>query len=862
MVLLAVDVARLTDLTVAIAKLNGYIAALSGVPAAARTAAQSASLATYRARLADYAAEVAALQIKQAEPTPFVGILEKAPVSGALWGCAGHQVNLFTATYAAILASVTACNPRAPAPERSDYANDIFRQALELRGAKDLIDTVQSAFSGMTSGLNVDVGGFLRGILAQGSAALTAVVAALKGAATAAATSVAEAPQGIFDAIGGALGGLIGGAGDALGGIVGQVQSSIGSLIGGAGSALGGIVSSVTSGIGTIVGGASDVLGGIVSTVAGGVGGLLDQALSGAGQVVGGVVSGLGALIGGAGDALGAIVGTVQRHIAGLLRGIGEVVDELASKAAGIPGALVDIGTTIVEGFTGAFSPALEAFGGLISHPTDGLLGGFFGAEVPELTDRIDAVLRRMEANPHVPGDVKQLSRPGLLPAIPIMGLIAAFLVVPLLHTAISTLIAPAMTLAQQEEYKAVRPSLLPLGDMTAAVRRDERSEVWLADQAARLGYRDDDIALAVKLTRSLLDPASLTDMLRRKVISEGEWSKGLTDLGYDESDVARLARIRDIVPGPSDLVRFAVRDAFPGQVEYEGAGGAAVPGGFVEAGKLVGLTPEWARSYWAAHWELPSVSMALEMYHRGIISLDRLKGLIRQADFAPEWRDEMVEVAFNPLTRVDIRRMYGAGVLNAGGVERAYRDIGYSPERAAQLREFTVKLEAAAGAADTSAQRDLTRADLVGAYADGILTRDAAGKHLRELGYDIAETELILDREDLAIVRSRRKEAKAAIVAQASAGVLTDAQTQDALARAGYTQVEVSAVLVDIDAKRRGHVTLPSKADLAAFVKAKLIDEAEWRDGLSVLGYSSASIDHYVALGASKAAALAAKEG
>ena len=77
------------------------------------------------------------------------------------------------------------------------------------------------------------------------------------------------------------------------------------------------------------------------------------------------------------------------------------------------------------------------------------------------------------------------------------------------------------------------------------------------------------------------------------------------------------------------------------------------------------GLPEEQARNYWAAHWELPSAQMGYAMFQRRIIDHETLVMLLKSLDIMPFWRDKLIEMSYNPLTRVDVRRMYGLGVLS-----------------------------------------------------------------------------------------------------------------------------------------------------------------------------------------------------
>lgn len=146
-------------------------------------------------------------------------------------------------------------------------------------------------------------------------------------------------------------------------------------------------------------------------------------------------------------------------------------------------------------------------------------------------------------------------------------------------------------------------------------------------------------------------------------------------------------------IPPIADIITMAVREAFTPEIaqrfgQYEG-----LPSEFVAWAQKKGLSREWAERYWAAHWSLPSPQQGFEMLHRGVINRDELHLLLRALDIMPFWRERLIEISYNPLTRVDIRRMHLLGILTEPEVFQAYKDIGYNDLNAKRLTAFTVKL-------------------------------------------------------------------------------------------------------------------------------------------------------------------------
>jgi len=83
-----------------------------------------------------------------------------------------------------------------------------------------------------------------------------------------------------------------------------------------------------------------------------------------------------------------------------------------------------------------------------------------------------------------------------------------------------------------------------------------------------------------------------------------------IREMGYTLEDATKIAQLTEFIPGPSDLVRMAVREAWRDDVAARWGYDADMPPHFAEQMQRLGDTENWARLYWRAHWELPSVTL------------------------------------------------------------------------------------------------------------------------------------------------------------------------------------------------------------------------------------------------------------
>ncbi len=151
------------------------------------------------------------------------------------------------------------------------------------------------------------------------------------------------------------------------------------------------------------------------------------------------------------------------------------------------------------------------------------------------------------------------------------------------------------------------------------------------------------------------------------------------------------------LIPGMTDLVRFEVREVWRDEFRKEQL--EETPSeDFKHYAAYQGFSGEHADSYWAAHWELPTVGQAYEMFHRlragrdptGLtFTRDDLYKLMRRQDILKRYRDPLIAIAYDIPTRREIRMMVNAGTLSRDDAEQIYLDRGIDPRFAGTLADF-----------------------------------------------------------------------------------------------------------------------------------------------------------------------------
>ncbi len=217
---------------------------------------------------------------------------------------------------------------------------------------------------------------------------------------------------------------------------------------------------------------------------------------------------------------------------------------------------------------------------------------------------------------------------------------------------------------------------------------------------------------------------------------------KELRRIGIHENYFPLYKELAYQIPPVADIITMAVREAFtPAIAEKFGQYQDFPPELEMWAGKK-GLSPEWSKRYWAAHWSLPSPQQGFEMLHRGAIGVKELDMLLRALDVMPFWREKLTKIAYRRVTRVDIRRMYKAGVINVKDVYDSNRELGYTHRDATRMTDFTVQWALPKHAS-------ITRADILTAYKNRMISRAEASGLLEDMGEAYFHREFMLKAVD-----------------------------------------------------------------------------------------------------------------
>ncbi|GAI45561.1 unnamed protein product, partial [marine sediment metagenome] len=109
---------------------------------------------------------------------------------------------------------------------------------------------------------------------------------------------------------------------------------------------------------------------------------------------------------------------------------------------------------------------------------------------------------------------------------------------------------------------------------------------------------------------------------------------------------------------------------------------------------------------------------------------IEDLKRMLLYADFPPALIPAMIDATYQPITRVDIRRMHRTGVFTESELPRQYGRLGYSPEDAERMSDFTVLY-------NEDGERTQTATRILNAFRDYLLTEQETLSYMTQLGHE-----------------------------------------------------------------------------------------------------------------------------
>ena len=387
------------------------------------------------------------------------------------------------------------------------------------------------------------------------------------------------------------------------------------------------------------------------------------------------------------------------------------------------------------------------------------------------------------------------------------------------------------------QSWPNVNPQINELVEM---LHRGEISKQEFTDTVEEYGLSAENSEKLFNISIRLLLPQDYVTLWRRGRITEDECNNQLRKSHLSEREVKEFKQVTEFFPSPPDLVRFAVREVYNPEILQAFGALDDLPSEFINESFKAGLPEEQAKNYWAAHWELPSLLMGFDMLHRRIIDKDQLTMLMKALDIMPGWRDSLTKLSYKPLTRVDVRRMFDTNVLNEEEVNNAYLDVGYSPENAERMTEFTKVYT-------SNEMSGVTRSSIMSSFKRGIITKEELKSYLEAFGYSEKVVNFWLqmatfekEEEVLELITDEIK-------SRYRSGMITLRQAKMELETYDLPASYVNEIISKLKIQESVRVKLPSKGDLENWLKIGVINDETFHQRMLQIGYKQIDIELYM---------------
>jgi len=406
-----------------------------------------------------------------------------------------------------------------------------------------------------------------------------------------------------------------------------------------------------------------------------------------------------------------------------------------------------------------------------------------------------------------------------------------------------------------QAANKAFLPARLPPEQFARLYFRGiitgKNYDLWLNDLKEQ-GWNPTRVQALTEAYRPLMSLAEIREAFLRGRYGEGEKGrnkaiKKIRELGFSGDNASDLIELFYVLPPAQDVIRWAAREVFEPELRKRYRLDEDLPPDFLNWAAKVGITGEVARNYWAAHWELPSLLMVTDMWHRGIIEDSDMDSFFIQLDMNPYWREKIKEASYEIPTRVDIRRMYKIGVINEQDVYDLYRARHYSDLNAKRMVEFTMRYYPQEEMTDDNEVRELTKAEILRLYRERVIPRDGAVAGLTELAYVPGVADALVTIEDVRLASEYKKERLKYIYAAYKAGNMSDTELTDALGKLNISGDEMEYHQNKLFQEEVEKVAIPSLGDVKRWLKRGIIPEAIFRGKLTDRGYIREDIERYI---------------
>lgn len=371
-----------------------------------------------------------------------------------------------------------------------------------------------------------------------------------------------------------------------------------------------------------------------------------------------------------------------------------------------------------------------------------------------------------------------------------------------------------------------------------------------LAEQLVRLEGVDWEEAQRLKILRQeRCGGEEIIEYGRRAHMGDAWIKQQLQWIGViDPAQQKQLMFLYDEVPPVTDLLRFAQRNVtVPAVVKAFGLDDEFDrfwQGSLKEGLDAQGVSEEWARLHWRAHWVTASIGQGQEAINRLrdgrvdpkiVFKTEDFNNLMRENDVLPFWRDRFIALAKTPIGIRFMREIFDTYVITDEEFRQKLMDLSYSEVDANVL----LKAEQIMRVRRLATQgHGYTTSELQSLLEHHGITEDFARQQLKNQGYPQSVIDTFVEH-----VHDRQWAGHQTRMIAAWKGSVVSGETDPESARKvllllNIQPVQIDAMLEEWAILAKQHVHTATVSEMTSWLKHGLLSVADFAARLVRMGF------------------------
>lgn len=329
-----------------------------------------------------------------------------------------------------------------------------------------------------------------------------------------------------------------------------------------------------------------------------------------------------------------------------------------------------------------------------------------------------------------------------------------------------------------------------------------------------------------------LLTESAALDAWKKGLISDNECKEYLFRLGYNE-EKAELIMKKEAIETISGITSFLVQL------------GAISKDEFIRRMKLFGLDEKQAEIAYLSSFKLPETTLLIKAFKSGLISEDIVRRYLKAKGYddltislilvsAKEERTEDDK----KLAKNEVLTFFRYGLIDELEARNLLQSLGYDLNEIELFINFE-KMRLTLGKKEVD--KKLSKAEVLRAYRDKVISRIEAEELLARLGYDSNEINILLQLAEQTKIKEkaeRKKDiARSDILRAFRLGIITRELAKNMMTQLGFSEDEAEFILKSAEVREEEKRTLTATQIITA-ASRRIIRISEAYDYLKSLGY------------------------